>query len=107
MLDMYRQLLPLMSSLKAKLLTLELSSRGSWMVTLEDGAHIELGRGTVEVISDRVKQFINTLNLVTSKFGKSGNVFQYADLRHSDGYALRLNGVKTVNPVDLKSTVKK
>ena len=107
MLDMYRQLLPLISSLKAKLLTLELSSRGSWMVTLEDGAHIELGRGTVEVISDRVKQFINTLNLVTSKFGKSGNVLQYADLRHSDGSALRLNGVKTVNPVDLKSTVKK
>lgn len=107
MLEMYRQLVPLISPLNTKLQKLELSSRGSWIVMLEDGAQIELGRGSIEVISDRANQFANTLNLVTSKFGKSGNVFQYADLRHSDGYALRLNGVKTVNPLDLKSTVKK
>lgn len=107
MLNMYRHLIPTLEPLSAKLVKLELSARGSWSVVLDGGALIELGRGSVDDINGRVKRFSHTLGQVVSKFNRSSGTLQYADLRHSDGYALRLNGVTTGGNPDASSMVKK
>lgn len=107
MLNMYHHLVPKLEPLNVKLSKLELSARGSWRVVLEGGAIIELGRGAVDVVSDRVKRFSYTLGKVVSLFNKNSNALQYADLRHSDGFAMRLNGVTTSGHPDAGSLVKK
>lgn len=105
--DMYRHLIPILNPLNARLVQLELSARGSWSTVLEGGAVIELGRGSVDAVSERAKRFSHTLVQVTSKFNRNSSALQYADLRHSDGYAVRLNGVSTVGYPDTNSSVKK
>lgn len=107
LLSMHGQLISIFDPLNFKLIKLELSERGSWHVTLEGGASIELGRGAIETVSDRAKRFMRTLELISSKFGKNSRALSYADLRHPDGYALRLNGVVTVGYPDIKSSMKK
>ncbi|MDO8767936.1 MAG: cell division protein FtsQ/DivIB [Burkholderiaceae bacterium] len=107
MLSMYRHLIPILEPLSMKLVKLELSMRGSWSVVLDGGAIIELGRGSVDMVSERVKRFSRTLGQVVSKFNRGAGALQYADLRHSDGYALRLNGVSTGGVSDATSLVKK
>lgn len=107
MLSMYRHLIPILEPLSMKLVKLELSVRGSWSVVLDGGAIIELGRGSVDIVSERVKRFSHTLGQVVSKFNRGAGALQYADLRHSDGYALRLNGVTTSGISDARSLVKK
>lgn len=107
MLNMYRHLVPILEALNVKLLKLELSARGGWRVVLDGGAIIELGRGSVDIVSDRVKRFSYTLGQVVSIFNRNSSALQYADLRHSDGFALRLNGVTTSGNFDAGSLVKK
>lgn len=98
-LNMYQHLGPIFMPLNLKLTKLELSERGSWHGVFEGGALIELGRGTVAIVSDRAKRFAQTMGLVASKFNRGSSALLYADLRHPDGYALRLNGLSTVgNP---------
>jgi cell division protein FtsQ len=55
-----------------------------------------MGRGTDAQVLDRTRRFIRTVPQVTGQFR---NRFVYADLRHPDGYALRLQGVSTTGPV--------
>lgn len=81
---------------------LELSPRGSWRVETQTGAQIELGRGTQEEIGQRLQLFWRTLSQVTSRYGRTPTSLEAADLRHVDGYALRLKGVKTVEPANKK-----
>lgn len=107
MLNMYRHLVPTLEPLSVRLSKLELSARGSWRVVLEGGAIIELGRGSVDIVSDRVKRFAYTLGKVVSLFNKNSSSLQYVDLRHSDGFALRLNGVTTSGNPDARSLVRK
>jgi cell division protein FtsQ len=71
---------------------LELSGRGSWRVELEDGASVVLGRGSEDELTARVERFLRTLAQVRGRWNAA---LQYADLRHADGYALRLRGVTT------------
>lgn len=105
-LNMYRHLIPLLEPLRVKLVKLELSARGSWRVVLEGGALIELGRGPVDTVTERVQRLTHTLEQVVSKFNRNSNALQYADLRHSDGYALKLYGVSTVSYPDKTALVK-
>lgn len=95
MLAMLHLLQPAFDSLRAQVQSLALSGRGSWRVKLDTGAVIELGRGSDEEVLARTERFVSTLAQVTGRFQRS---LEYADLRHHDGYAVRLKGVTTVDP---------
>ncbi|XAH24514.1 cell division protein FtsQ/DivIB [Xylophilus sp. GW821-FHT01B05] len=93
---MEQWLAPVFEPLGVRLVELELSGRGSWRATLEDGATVELGGGTPPDILTRTKRFVRTLPEVAAKYGRRADALESADLRHTDGYALRLRGVTTV-----------
>jgi cell division protein FtsQ len=75
---------------------LELSARGSWRATLDKGAVIELGRGSEDQVVARTQRFVATLPRVEARYQRP---LETADLRHADGFAVRLKGVTTSEPV--------
>jgi cell division protein FtsQ len=89
-LQMYRRLEPLVQPLDAGVSALTLSGRGSWRVELDDGAAIELGRGTPDEVGERTARFVRTLPEVLHRFHAP---LESADLRHAEGYAVKLKGV--------------
>jgi cell division protein FtsQ len=95
MLTMYRALAPLFSAQEMPIEELELSGRGSWSVRLEAGTEIELGRGNTDEVVTRANRFLKTLTQVVSRYGRQANAIESADLRHENGYAIRLRGVST------------
>ncbi len=97
-LAMYRQLAPQFERMEQPVEVLELTGRGSWRARLENGAILELGRGSVEVVDARVQRFLKTLTQVTSRYGRHAGSVESADLRHENGYAIRLRGVSTLSP---------
>lgn len=72
---------------------LELNDRGSWRADLDNGARIELGRGTPEELLARVQRFTGTLSQLTARYP---GALQSVDLRYPNGYALRVRGVTTL-----------
>lgn len=90
--------------LGARVDELEYSGRGSWQATLDSGAVVELGRGSDDDVLARTARFVATVEQVTSRFQRP---LQYADLRHHDGYAVRLKGVATTATSDGDKPVKK
>lgn len=82
---------------------LDLSGRGSWRIRLEKGAVVELGRGTEADVVGRYGQFIASIPRITARYQTS---LVSADLRHEQGYAVRLAGVTTVSNAP-RSGVKK
>lgn len=101
-LQMYRRLSPMFEPLGAVIEELELTARGGWRLKLDSGAVIEAGRGTPEEVEQRTARFVHTLTQVTSRYGRTTQALEAADLRHSDGYALRLRGVTTVTADEQK-----
>ena len=97
-LAMYRTLAPVFQPLDMGLEQLEESGRGSWRATLDGGAVVEIGTGTPAELLARTRRFTRTLTQVAGKYGRRADALQTADLRHADGYALRLAGVTTVTP---------
>jgi cell division protein FtsQ len=95
MLAMYRQIAPLLQRQQIDIDRLHLSGRGSWRVEVDNGAVVELGRGSVEEVAARTERFVRTLPQVTGQFRQP---LLSADLRHADGYAVRLRGVTTTEP---------
>lgn len=95
-LAMYQALAPKFKDLTLALDSLALTERGSWRARVAHGAHIELGRGEVQDVLPRVQRMSTTLQQVTEKLGRKLNAVESADLRHENGYALRLRGVSTV-----------
>jgi cell division protein FtsQ len=85
---------PVVAPLGARIETLTLSSRGSWRATLDNRAVLELGRGSDDDVVARSARFVATLGTVTERFQRP---LEYADLRHQDGYAVRLKGVSTTS----------
>jgi len=94
-LAMTQRLLPLFERLDAGVNAVTLSGRGSWRVTLDTGAEVELGRGEDAEVLARAERFVRTVPQVTGRFQRP---LEYADLRHADGYAVRLQGVTTTLP---------
>ena len=92
MLALVRRLQPALARLDMEIERLHLSGRGSWRVDLDSGASIELGRGSDDEIIARTDRFVRTLAAATAKWRAP---LAYADLRHTDGYAVRLRGVST------------
>ncbi len=95
-LAMYRVLQPLLETLELELEQLTLSGRGGWTAQLDTGAVIELGRGSDDEVINRATRFLRTITQVTSRYNRRPDAVESADLRHADGYALRLRGVSTV-----------
>ncbi len=97
MLATLQRLAPLLQPLDAgDVLRLDLSARGSWRVALDKGAVIELGRGSEDELAERVQRFVATLPRVVAHYQRP---LESADLRHTDGFAVRLKGVTTSLPV--------
>lgn len=107
MLNVYSKLNTILMPLKVKLVKIELSPRGSWVAMLEGGAQLELGRGSIDIIAERMRQFAGTLNIVASGFNKNVTALQYADLRHANGYALKMSGITTTDHSAINLTAKK
>jgi cell division protein FtsQ len=93
-----------LAPLGAHVEALTLSGRGSWQATLDSGAVVELGRGSDDDVLARAARFVATLDQVTSRYHRP---LEYADLRHSDGYAVRLKGVSTTTDADKNAKKKK
>ena len=94
-LAMYRGMAPLLDRLELRVEELVLTGRGGWRMHLDSGATVELGRGTTEEVLLRGQRFAQTLTQVTAKYGRRPEALVAADLRHADGYAVRLRGVAT------------
>ena len=101
-LAMYRALAPLFEPLDLVLERLVLTARGSWQAELDTGATVELGRGTVEEVGARTRRFAQTLTQAASRLGRRPEALVSADLRHGDGYAIRLRGVTTTVSADVQ-----
>jgi cell division protein FtsQ len=97
-LALHQALRPLFSALDATVEQLELSPRGSWRARLDSGAVLELGGGSQAEVLARTQRFLKTLTQVVSRYGRRVEALETADLRHEDGYALRLRGVTTGAP---------
>ena len=98
------RLVPILAGIDARVETLSLSARGSWRAELESGAELQLGRGTDDEVAQRVERFVATLRQVADRYQRP---LEYADLRHHDGYAVRLKGVTTtLDATDKKSARK-
>jgi cell division protein FtsQ len=94
-LSMYLALEPVFKAMSLGVESLALTDRGSWRAKLVHGAVIELGRGSVDEVMVRVQRVSQTLAQVTNKLGRKVNAIESADLRHDNGYALRVRGVST------------
>ena len=94
-LQMYQVVKPLFEPLDLSIDQLTLSAHGSWNAELDSGALIELGRGTQAEVVERTRRFVQTLTQVTSRYSRRADAVVSADLRHGDGYAVRLRGVTT------------
>ena len=102
-LAMYRGLKPLLEKVDLGVEQLVLSGRGGWTLHLDSGAIVELGRGTMEEVLVRSQRFVQTLAQVTAKYGRRPEALLAADLRHTDGYAVKLRGVATTDVATRRS----
>jgi cell division protein FtsQ len=93
MLAMMQRLQPVFVRMKRELRQLSLSGRGSWRAELEGEVIVELGRGSEDEVVARTERFVRTLAEVTRHYRSP---LLAADLRHADGYAVRLRGVSTM-----------
>lgn len=92
MLAMYGRLAPLFAAQRLEPVLLQLSGRGSWSLELDNGATVVLGRGSEDELVERSDRFLRTLGQITGRFERD---LEHADLRHADGYAVRLRGITT------------
>jgi cell division protein FtsQ len=94
-LAMYETVKPLFEPLDLGVRQLTLTPQGNWQVELDNGADIELGRGSQAEITARTQRFMQTLTQVASRNGRRADALLSADLRYAEGYAVRLRGVGT------------
>ena len=102
MLALYHRLQPTFARLDLSVDKLQLSGRGSWRVELDSGATVTLGRGSEDELVARTDRFVRTLSQATGRWRAP---LEYADLRHTDGYAVRLRGVTTTAAADRAAAV--
>lgn len=62
----------------------QVSPRRSWLIRLEDGMVLELGRADVEA---RLERFVSAYGRTISRLGRR---IEYVDLRYSNGFAVRV-----------------
>jgi cell division protein FtsQ len=94
-LAMYRAVKPLFEPLDLTVQSFALTPRGNWQAELDNGAAVELGRGTAAEVTARTQRFVQTVTQVASRYGRTPEALVSADLRYGEGYALHLRGVAT------------
>lgn len=95
----YLALAPQFAAQNLTIESLELTSQGSWRVGLSGGAAIEVGRGDLDEVQSRTRQFLKTLTRVLARYQRPPGALESADLRHENGYAIRLRGISTLAAV--------
>lgn len=90
--SLWQRLQPVVEPLQARIDTLSMSSRGSLRAALDTGATIEIGRGTDDELVERTRRFVATVPQVIAQHQRP---LVHADLRHNEGYAVRLKGITT------------
>lgn len=93
LLALHRRLQPMFAQRRLAIERLVISGRGSVRAEVDNGATIEMGRGTEAEIVARADRFLRTLPQLAARWSQP---LEYADLRHAEGYAVRLRGVTTV-----------
>jgi cell division protein FtsQ len=91
---LYRSMQALFDPIDREVQRLELDSSGNWKLRLDNGARIELGRGTSDELLARTGTFTSTVTQLTHRYGRRD--IESADLRYPNGYAVRMRGVSTV-----------
>lgn len=94
-LSMYKALTNTLLPFKLSLSGLKMSHRATWIAQLDNGAILQLGSGDEAIVTQRTNDFLKTLPAVNERLAKSLANLEFADLRHKDGYAIRLKGVTT------------
>jgi cell division protein FtsQ len=97
---LYAALAPLFARRDERIERLALSDRGSWQLKLDTGTVVEMGRGTTDEVAGRVRRYADTVGQISARFGNRR--IEYADLRHVEGYALRVAGMGTTDPKTVK-----
>lgn len=92
LLGLLQRLQPLVAPLSTRIATLALSGRGSLRAELDTGAQIEFGRGSDDELVARAQRFVATVPQVIAQHQRP---LVHADLRHNEGYAVRLKGITT------------
>lgn len=92
---LFERIQPLFGAVDATVQRLELTAQGSWRAVLDNAVNIELGRGEQADIEARVNRYLSTIGQVTQQHGRR---VLAADLRYPTAYAVRLQGVTTVDP---------
>jgi cell division protein FtsQ len=95
-LAMYQAQQQLFDAMDMTLDQLELTAHGGWRARLDSAATIELGGGSAAEVLARTQRFLKTLTQVSSRYGRKPDALETADLRHEEGYAIRLRGVTTL-----------
>jgi len=93
-LALWQRLQPAFAGRGQRIERLALSGRGSWRAELDHGVVVEMGRGSEAEVVERTERFLRTVRQMTDRYRQP---VLYADLRHADGYALRLRGVSTTD----------
>lgn len=101
-LQMYQQLEPLIAPLGMQVRQLQLLPRGHWQFELSNGGVIELGEEDQQTLLGRARRFAATVAEVVGRHHLSVDAIESADLRHNDGYALRLHGITTTSGKQVK-----
>ncbi len=101
-LAMYQSLQPTLDPLDMRVEVLELSPRGGWHAQLDTGTKVELGSGSAPDLLARLDRFVKTATQVTARYQRTPEQLASVDLRHIDGYAIRLEGVTTLDSTDIK-----
>ena len=102
----YQTLQPLLAPMELTLEQLELTARGGWRAQLESGTTLELGSGSNDELVARLARLLKTVTQATARYNRGVDQLASVDLRHTDGYAIRLNGVSTVEAADMKKAIK-
>lgn len=84
---LYQRLSPLLARIDRSVDKLSVTERGSWTVSLDNGSSIDMGRGSEDEVIARVERFVASVRQVAARQQRA---WDHADLRHADGYALRL-----------------
>jgi cell division protein FtsQ len=92
MLALWQRLQPAFAERGKRIERLALSGRGSWRAELDKGVVVEMGRGNEGEVAERTERFLRTVGQMTARYRQP---LVHADLRHADGYALKLRGVGT------------
>lgn len=86
---------PILKPLSMDIEGLELSASGAWRLRTDTGAQVEMGRGSLDEVGQRLARWARLATAVTAQHGRRPDAIESADLRYAQGFAVRVRGVGT------------